>query len=388
VIAGLDHPDSPYSVAEYKNMVGRAGRLGYTTKGKSFLIAASSADAHLLWRKYVLGHPEALVSRFADQEPLSLVCRVLATAAASKTDGLSAQELVDFVQSTFAAHQQGSRFDGATITRVLQRLASAGLVETFDDRYRLTELGKVAGELGIQVESVVRIARALRGLPAQQLTDVVVLAAAQTSIELDDVLIPVHKKSIKERQRWTGAIDQQRLPHSVSRELRATDDPSYTARCKRLSAALMWIDGIELNRLEQSLLIHLPGDNAAGPIRAVAERTRDLIGVVARIGALVSVDSAVPQADIAGLGTRLELGIPREVLWLAKVVKRGLERGDYLGLHRAGLSTLEALDRIDDARLVSVLGSEAKVRRARDAVAKTKLQQSVETNDLPMPRPA
>jgi len=48
VIAGLEHPDSPYSVAEYKNMVGRAGRLGYTPKGKSFLVAATGADAHLL----------------------------------------------------------------------------------------------------------------------------------------------------------------------------------------------------------------------------------------------------------------------------------------------------------------------------------------------------
>jgi len=243
VIAGLEHPDSPYTVAEYKNMVGRAGRLGFTPRGKSFLVAATSADAYLLWHKYVLGQPEALVSRFSDQEPLSLICRVLATAAASKTDGLSAQELVDFVQSTFAAHQQGSHFDAAVIADVLRQLVAAGLVETVDDRHRLTELGKVAGELGIHVESVVRMARALRGLPAQQVTDVVVLAAAQTSIELDDVLIPVHKKSIKERQRWTGAIAQQRLPYSVARELRATDDSSYTARCKRLSAALMWVDG-------------------------------------------------------------------------------------------------------------------------------------------------
>jgi helicase len=388
VIAGLEHPDSPYSVAEYKNMVGRAGRLGYTTKGKSFLIAANNADAYLLWSKYVLGHPEALVSRFADQEPLSLVCRVLATAAASKTDGLSAQELVDFVQSTFAAHRQGSRFDGATIRSVLQRLAAAGLVETFDDRFRLTELGKVAGELGIQVESVVRIARALRGLSAQQVTDAVLLAAAQTTIELDDVLIPVHKKSIKERQRWTGAIDQQRLPHSVVRELRATDDPSHTARCKRLSAALMWIDGVELNRLEQSLLVHLPGDNAAGPIRAVAERTRDLIGVVARIAALVSADRAEPRADVAGLSTRLELGIPGDLLWLASTVKRGLERGDYLALQRAGLPTFEALDRVEDAHLAGVLKSDAKMRRIRDGIAKAKLRQPVGTDDLPLPRPA
>jgi hypothetical protein len=375
-------------VAEYKNMVGRAGRLGFTPKGKSFLVAATGADAHLLWHKYVLGHPEALVSRFSDQEPLSLVCRILATAVASKTDGLSAQELVDFVRSTFAAHQQGSRFDGATITSVLQRLAGASLVETLDERYRLTDLGKVAGELGIQVESVVRIARALRGLPGQQVTDVVVLAAAQTSIELDDVLIPVHKKSIKERQRWTRAIEQQHLPYSVMRELRATDEPGFTARCKRLSAALMWLDGVELNRLEQSVLVHLPGENAAGPIRAVAERTRDLIGVVARIGALVSADHAEPEADIATLITRLELGIPPEILWLADVVKRGLERGDYLGLHRANLSTLEALDRVDDVRLASVLKSDVKVRRVRDAIVRTNSSQSAETGDLPMPRPA
>ena len=296
VIAGLEHPDSPYSVAEYKNMVGRAGRLGFTPKGKSFLVATNDAETHRLWHAYVLGQPEALVSRFADQEPLSLICRVLATATAAKTDGLTIPELVDFIQSTFSAFQHGAAgLDARTITEAVERLQGAGLVERMYDRFRLTELGKVSGELGISVESVVRIARALRGLPGSQLTEAALLAAAQTSVELDDVLLPVHRKSVKERQRWRGTIQQQHLPHSVRRELFATYDATATTRCKKLSAVLMWLEGVELNRLEASLLVHLPGNAAAGSIRAVADRTRDLIGVVARIGALVSADGTASQ---------------------------------------------------------------------------------------------
>jgi replicative superfamily II helicase len=45
IIAGLDHPgEEPYSVAEYKNLVGRAGRLGYT--GKGTFILAGGGPAH------------------------------------------------------------------------------------------------------------------------------------------------------------------------------------------------------------------------------------------------------------------------------------------------------------------------------------------------------
>lgn len=38
IIVGLNHPGNvPYSVAEYKNMIGRAGRLGYSNTGTSYL---------------------------------------------------------------------------------------------------------------------------------------------------------------------------------------------------------------------------------------------------------------------------------------------------------------------------------------------------------------
>jgi replicative superfamily II helicase len=388
VIAGLEHPDAPYSVAEYKNMVGRAGRQGFTPTGKSFLVAPTMAAAHTLWINYVLGKPESLMSRFADQEPLSLICRVLATANASKTDGLTETELVDFIQSTFAAHQQGGILSSAYISNALARLLQATLVEQLADRYRLTELGKVAGELGIQVESVVRVARALRGLKGIELTDTVLLAAAQTTIELDDVIFPVHKKSIKERQRWQEAVQRQRLPYSVQRELRATDDSGYTTRCKRLAAVLMWLEGVDLNRLEASLLVHLPGDNAAGAITATAERTRDLLGVVARIGGLVSSDNSGPVNELDHLSLRLEIGIPSDMLWLASETKRGIDRGDYLALRRVGINSPDLLNACDDAALAQMVSSEEKRQRIRAAVAAIKGVGQDSDDDLPMPTSA
>src|SRR5262249_2256508 len=61
VIAGLMHPgDQPYSVAEYKNIVGRAGRLGFTDHGTSYLLATDPLEVHNSWIRYVKGTPEDL----------------------------------------------------------------------------------------------------------------------------------------------------------------------------------------------------------------------------------------------------------------------------------------------------------------------------------------
>ena len=47
IIAGLQHPgNKPYSVADYKNMVGRAGRLGFADHGTSYLLALAPSEEH------------------------------------------------------------------------------------------------------------------------------------------------------------------------------------------------------------------------------------------------------------------------------------------------------------------------------------------------------
>jgi helicase len=65
VIVGLRHPlDQPYTVAEYKNMVGRAGRLGFTERGRSIIVAPDFRQQHEAWNDYVIARPEDLQSRF------------------------------------------------------------------------------------------------------------------------------------------------------------------------------------------------------------------------------------------------------------------------------------------------------------------------------------
>ena len=47
----------PFTIAEYKNMAGRAGRLGYNEIGKAIILADTPVERAQLFQKYVLGTP-------------------------------------------------------------------------------------------------------------------------------------------------------------------------------------------------------------------------------------------------------------------------------------------------------------------------------------------
>ena len=109
IVAGLTHPpDQPYSVAEYKNIVGRAGRLGYADRGTSYLLAIKPMEVHNAWNRYVKGTPEDLDSRFiADEtDPRTLILRVLAVARGARVAGVHANDILAFLECSFGAYQK------------------------------------------------------------------------------------------------------------------------------------------------------------------------------------------------------------------------------------------------------------------------------------------
>ena len=122
----------------------------------------------------------------------------------------------------------------------------------------------------------------------------------------------------------------------------------------------MWIQGIDLLSIESSLLRHMPGDNAAGPIRAVAERTRDLVSVVTRVAEILTGGNPLG-TSVESLLVRLELGLPASAVPVARRLHRRLDRADYLALERAGLMAPEAITKASDEALLEVLRVKTKV---------------------------
>jgi hypothetical protein len=219
------------------------------------------------------------------------------------------------------------------------------------------------------------------------MTIATLIAAAQLTVEVDEVLFPVHKTSRQERARWQAALEGQHVHRQTLFALRRTagDDAHYTTRCKKTASTLMWMQGVDLMTMEASLLRHLPGENAAGPIRAVAERTRDLVPVVARVAEILAGGAPLGTV-VETLLVRLELGIPAAAVPLARQLHRRLDRADYLALERAGLAAAEAIIAAPEDALLTALRSKLKVDAVRDAARTLDADARASEDGLVMPR--
>jgi len=384
VIVGLDHSgDAPYSVAEYKNLVGRAGRLGYSARGTSYLIALDGLTEHTLWTSYVAAKPEDLTSRFldADTDPRSLVLRVLV--AGSRTGkGMTREQIAEFLEASFGAFQKilqlGSwKWSHEDLLAAIQDLAHHKLiVAPADGLFELTPLGRLAGESGSEVESIIRLVDCLGPLTVEQITDPALLAAVQTTCELSDVTFPINKKSTqKEPQTWLGELRSQGVPSHILGCLGRNASFSYeqALRAKKAVACLLYVSGREMSEIERILTqFGAAIDGAAGPVRGIADRTSDLLQTAARVAELLHADLNL-QDRLGRLVVRLTYGVPPLAVELARVAGKGLQRGDYLRLVAAQLITADRIARASDAEIMACVdGSTTRlvsVRRAAEVLA-------------------
>ncbi len=358
IIAGLTHPqDQPYSVAEYKNMVGRAGRLGFVEKGKSFTVALNGAEEHRFWKHYVLGLPDDLHSRFGSGNLLSIVTRVLATVSSTKAMGMQTQDIIDFLQHSFAATQRTSgtkEWTSANIIQTITTLERNGLIEIDQFGYRLTALGKLSGETGVEVISIINLVSALRGSNLAEVSETDLIYATQIAVELDNVYFPTNRKSHQEQARWRDFAARSGLSRAIraSLEKNLKDASDGTCRFKKGAACKLWIDGVDLKMAEEELLQHMRDKDAAGSIRSTAGRTRDLLPVTSRICEILNGESVRISNLSEHLMIRLELGIPEDVVELAKLFGNNLNRAEYLALQTSGLTkpahVFENLQRVDN----------------------------------------
>jgi replicative superfamily II helicase len=400
IIAGLNHPGpKPYSVAEYKNIVGRSGRLGFAERGTSFLLSLSHKDEHLNWSQYVRGAPEDLESHFLSSEtdPRSLIIRVLATAQRSARHGLASEEVVEFLEGSFGAFRQAQTlnhwtWDRPQLVNALADLQHHNLVEQDNDgNFRLTELGQFAGEGGVEVETITRLVEVVTAVDAESINDPSLIALSQLTVELDQVYFPLNKKSTqKEPHTWRSELQRQGVPYVILNALNrpVADKTQGTLRAKKAAACLLWITEWPLAQVESVLTQHGGRfDGAAGAIRGVASRTCDLLPTVVRVAELIHADLQLADR-CSRLLTRLEVGVPAAAVDLASQVGNRLTRGDYQSLIKSGLCNIEAIESSPDDMLIACLKGgrdvEEKLREIRGAVRAHRRKESQRIPSTPI----
>ena len=176
----------PFTVAEYKNMAGRAGRLGYNETGKAIILADTPIERAQLFQKYVLGIPEEVTSSFEERDLPTWTLRLL-----SQVRGVREDQIPSLLVNTFGGYT-ASRTDPQWISRVeaevselVARLLQGGLAEREGDLIHLTLLGRACGSSSLSFESGLRLIELMRPLDPAQTEPLQILGIVQVLTEMD-----------------------------------------------------------------------------------------------------------------------------------------------------------------------------------------------------------
>ncbi len=145
-------------VLEYKQCVGRAGRVGYSAEGKSVIISKSKDEALELEKRFINGIPENIYSKLS-LEPVLRV-HILSLIATGHVYSVSALE--KFISKTFYAHQfkeLGEIF--GKVDAVVSMLCDFGMVNAASG-LKATPFGLRVAELYIDPVTADIFARAIR----------------------------------------------------------------------------------------------------------------------------------------------------------------------------------------------------------------------------------
>jgi helicase len=353
----------PFTVAEYKNMAGRAGRLGFNEKGTAIILADAEHPRYVLFNKYVAGVPEALRSSFTTADISTWLLRLL-----TQIESMDRAQVPSMLSRTYAGFCLTRQDPGwAECTRLqvdelLKRMAELGLLEEEEERVHLSLLGRACGQSALSFQSAMRLVSLLRGagaLAAEQL-----VALVQALPEADALATPIVRGRVGEPE-WVNQAATL-YGHAVVQRMQAhaSDARAYQARCKRACVLHEWLNGSPIMAIEQRFSRNAFSAITFGTIRGFVDGTRYWLGSAVAILQLVLVGAGPASDAVERLLCRLELGVPETALPLTRLPVQ-LARGEYLGLVGAGLTSPESVWQAGPERLTSILSK----RRAEELLA-------------------
>ncbi len=329
-----------FTVAEYKNMAGRAGRVGFNEKGKAIILADSGYNPEVLFQKYVMGKLENLSSSFDSAALDTWIIRLLV-----QVKGVSKSDLAGLLANTYGgyianrANPDWAKEMQIQVNALYDRMLGLGLIEEEGNIVHLTLLGKACGESVLSFSSAMRLVDLLKGYRTQVLAAENFMALVQALPESDKQYTPMMKKGRLEAARPGEAVSK--FGVEIVRLLQRFtqgDEFTYFARCKRACILFDWIRGVSIEEIERRYASNNPfyGNIGYGDVRKFADLTRFQLRSAHQIASLIFPGQFIDEKAIDALLKQLEVGIPADSLDLLELPV-SLSRGEYLALNNIGV---------------------------------------------------
>lgn len=308
----------PIPVMEIKQMSGRAGRPGYDKYGEAVIIARDKRDERYLMENYIAGKIEKINSQLASESALR--SHILASIAGTFTK--NKVELMDFLQKTFFAHQEGADSLTTITNKIVDFLRDEEMVSEKRGLVA-TRFGRRVSDLYIDPLTGVIMRDALRQ-PQEKEAFALFHMIAHTP---DMMTLQLRKKDYEEM------FD---VYHAHADGLLIPKEEKYPAdeilsEIKTASLLMQWIDETP----EDTLVGHFgvgPGD-----IRMLVELSDWLLysaGEISKVFGLKETEKL-----LSFLRVRVFYGIKEELLQLVSL--RGIGRVRARNLHNAGYKMLK-----------------------------------------------
>ncbi|QDT27862.1 ski2-like helicase [Gimesia panareensis] len=329
-----------FTIGEYKNMAGRAGRLGYKPHGKAILLADTPIQQNQLFARYVDGSPDPLRSSFSSKHIETWLLRLL-----SHVGHVQRADVFRLLANTFGGYlanrEDPNWFSHAQVEaeKFVGEMLRLEIAEINGDEIQLTILGRACANSLLDFRSSIRLIEVLQQLPPDQFTMERLMVLVQLLPESDNVYTPMLRKGQWEARWPQMAASMFGQETALILQKGARDTAHFRARCKRALILHDWLEGVSIGSIESKFSANAYSQVGLGDIRSIANLTRLHLMSAFQIANAMLLVNNLDNDEVEHFLKRLEFGLPESALGLLGLPK-SLSRGEYLALHASGVSKL------------------------------------------------
>lgn len=360
------------SVAEYKNMSGRAGRLGLLADpfGKSFLPVTSPLTQESLMAALVSGEPDPLYSSMINQELDSIILDIFASGLCE-----SLEEIVQFLRGTFYAQlvQEDENWQTLLINLNdgIQDLIANNLLIESSKIITTSPLGRACATSGIKVGTFLKLMRLVTSKNAS-IVDLAYVASSCEDTGPDTVALRLSTNEYKGRlnafvQILRDACHQMNSPFTESMldDLADGELPPYDqVRAIKYQAALLtYVSGAPFRNIEDLVGV------SSGKVRSIGSQTAWLADTVQKIASIAGFSDLASEYQIHS--GRCSQGCTEGAIFFSQVL-HNLHRAERENLIKAGYNNFQKI--IDEqSEIIAKISNVAngRIHRLQQNITKT-----------------